>query len=314
MLLCGIPDRQHPPLLTGSQVRFVFGKHALYTDMCDLDSELLLLSCRQREGSQEITDARHPSRSRHALKRKRVRVWGRRTLLKVPCGMASDGSASTRSPKLPHEAPLGNAIRSYIKRLNHDQRSRLTRHMLYLEGSLKVSSSCSGSGLLRIVAEYVMDEAGGEVDFVWSCESEPWKRRWICDMAVSHFSVVRRLFSRSDINYVNRRAHFCPCVSGTLSSLSGAVLCDQFFLLNEMSFLLQRKTRHRDIVEVVCGDHLKKSTPCNFVNICNMGTTTSECSAHALPGKTTATCTVRRARHIFDITCLCTVCRIVRSD
>ena len=110
--------------------------------------------------------------------------------------------------------------------------------MLYLEGSLKVSSSCSGSGLLRIVAEYVMDEAGGEVDFVWSCESEPWKRRWICDMAVSHFSVVRRLFSRSDINYVNRRAHFCPCVSGTLSSLSDAVVCDQSFLLNEMSFLL----------------------------------------------------------------------------
>ena len=74
------------------------------------------------------------------------------------------------------------------------------------------------------------------------------------------------------------------------------------------------KMRHRNIVEVVCGDHLKKSTPCNFVNICNMGTTTSECSAHALPGKKIATCTVRHARRVFNITCLCIVCRIVRSD
>ena len=63
--------------------------------------------------------------------------------------------------------------------------------MLYLEGSLKLSSSCSGSELLRMVTEYVMKEAGGKVDYVWSCESEPWKRRWIRDMAVSHLFVVR---------------------------------------------------------------------------------------------------------------------------
>ena len=238
MLFCGISDRQHPPLLTGSRVRLIFGEHALYTDMCDLDSELLLLSCRRREGSQEDNRCKASFEIETRTQAKTSHTLEATNSSQTAYGMALDGRASTRSPKLPHKAPLGNAIRSYIKRLNHDQRSRLTRHMLYLEGSLKVSSSCSGSGLLRIVAEYVMDEAGGEVDFVWSCESEPWKRRWIRDMAVSHFSVVRRLFSRSDINYVNRRAHFCPCVSGTLSSLSDAVVCDQSSLLNEMSFLL----------------------------------------------------------------------------
>ena len=212
---------------------------------CILTYLLLILSspCYLVNGGKEVNkrmNARQPSKSRHVTphKRKGVTPFRRLKVFKRPYGIATDDMASTGSPKLPYNSPLGNAIRSYIKRLNHDQRSRLTRHMLYLKGSLKLSSSCSGSELLRMVAEYVMDEAGGEVDYVWSCESKPWKRRWIRDMAVSHFSVVRRLFSRSDINYVNRRAHFCPCVSGTLSSLSDAVVCDQSSLLNEMSFLL----------------------------------------------------------------------------
>ena len=215
-------------------------------NMCRILTYVLLIlssPCYHVNGGKEVNqrmNARQPSKSRHVTphQRKGITPFRRRKVFKRPHGIATDDMASTGSPKLPHKAPLGNAIRSYIERLNHDQRSRLTRHMLYLKGSLALLSSCSGSGLLRMVAEYVMDEAGGEVDHVWSCESEAWKRQWIRDMVVSHFSIVRRLFPRSDINHVNRRAHFCPCVSATLSSLSDAVLCDQFFLLNEMSFSL----------------------------------------------------------------------------
>ena len=168
---------------------------------CILTYVLLILSspCYLVSGGKEANErmkARQPSKSRHVTphKRKGVTPFRRRQVFKRPCGIATDDMASIGSPKLPHKSPLGNTIRSCIKRLNHDQRSRLTRHMLYLEGSLTLSSSCSGSGLLRMVAEYVMKEVGGEVDYVWLCESEPWKRRWIRDMAVSHLFVVRVTF------------------------------------------------------------------------------------------------------------------------
>ena len=100
MLFCGISDRQHPPLLTGSQVRFVFGEHALYTDMCDLDSELLLLSCRRRGGSQEDFRCKAFFEIKTHTQAKTSHTLEATNSSQTAYGMALDGRASTRSPKL----------------------------------------------------------------------------------------------------------------------------------------------------------------------------------------------------------------------
>ena len=95
--------------------------------------------------------------------------------------------------------------------------------------------------------------------------------------------------------------------------LSGSCLRSHISYVNQLCestrcyFCCNEEMRHRNIVEVTCGDNLKKLTPCSFVNICNMGTATSECSAHAQQGYKTATCTVRHARLHFNITCVCVV-------
>ena len=100
MLFCGISDRRHPPLLARIIIPICFGKHALYIDMCDLDSELLLLSCRRRGGSQEDFRCKAFFEIKTHTQAKTSHTLEATNSSQTAYGMALDGRASTRSPKL----------------------------------------------------------------------------------------------------------------------------------------------------------------------------------------------------------------------
>ena len=54
----------------------------------------------------------------------------------------------------------------------------MSLHKQFMNGRLHTSSSCSGSGLPRVVEHYIGQKMKVKISHVFACEKEPWKQRW----------------------------------------------------------------------------------------------------------------------------------------
>ena len=111
-----------------------------------------------------------------------------RTVLKRPAADLRPDSA--KAPKLKEEQPdpevapklklpkvskndelLFKTAVHFIKALTDEEKSRLTKHMKFIDGRLTSSSSCSGTEVAWFALDNIMKAVGGELQHRWSCET-----------------------------------------------------------------------------------------------------------------------------------------------
>ena len=122
-------------------------------------------------------DAKFPHYAKKGMFNKAKRAKRRESI-------AAEAGRVPATPTAANTDPiLYKSICRMLKALTKDEQQRLRRHLhTFLGGRLSISSSRSGSGMARVVAEYIAEAFAIEIDSCFLCELEPWKQDWIRDV------------------------------------------------------------------------------------------------------------------------------------
>ena len=117
-------------------------------------------------------------------------------------------NVSKRIKVLTSKAPvLLSVVNQMMKRLSTKEKNQLSEHIKFINSTLHTSSSCSGSGLPRVVEHYVAKKMKLKVVNAFACEKEPWKQRWN-DKVIGQFTG-------------DSKAQRTPCMHPDIGGLSG---------------------------------------------------------------------------------------------
>ena len=109
---------------------------------------------------------------------------------------------------LPSNVPvLLSIVSRMMSCLSKGEKDKLSLHKQFMNGRLHTSSSCSGSGLPRVVEHYIGQKMKVKISHVFACEKEPWKQRW-------NHKVVGKFSGDSE-------AQHTPCMHPDIGGLCG---------------------------------------------------------------------------------------------